>query len=87
MNEDTVGGSVPAFPVAIEKENSNGVKWTEHEFGLTKREIFAAMAMQGAMHALAIHAEEFDEDTAVDPYPIARDAARMADALLKELAK
>lgn len=54
-------------------------------YGLTKRELFAAMAMQGAMHALAIQADEFDEP--VDPYPIARDAVKMADALLKELAR
>jgi len=55
--------------------------------GLTKRELFAAMAMQGAMHALAIQLDEFEEDEPVDPNPIARDAVRMADALLKELAK
>lgn len=55
--------------------------------GLTKRELFAAMAMQGAMHALAIQADRFEEDEPVDPHPIARDAVKMADALLKELAK
>lgn len=55
--------------------------------GLTKRELFAAMAMQGAMRELAILAEDFEEGEVVDPNPIARDAVRMADALLKELAK
>lgn len=56
-------------------------------YGLTKRELFAAMAMQGAMHALAIEADEFDAGEPVDPHPIARDAVKMADALLKELAR
>lgn len=54
-------------------------------YGLTKRELFAAMAMQGAMHALAIQADGYDEP--VDPHPIAIDAVKMADALLKELAR
>lgn len=55
--------------------------------GLTKRELFAAMAMQGAVHALAIHVDDLEDNQPVDPFPIARDAVKMADALLKELAK
>lgn len=57
-------------------------------FGLTKREIFAAMAMQGAMAAYGVHAEEFDAgDDRVDPRAIAKDAVKMADALLMELSR
>jgi hypothetical protein len=47
--------------------------------GLTKRELFAAMAMQGIFHA-----EVFLDMT---PAAHAKEAVLIADALLKELAK
>lgn len=59
---------------------SANYRWEEGEsrnFGLTKRELFAAMAMQGT---LSNDAERFD-------VCIARDSVRMADFLLAELAK
>lgn len=46
----------------------------EGAFGLTKREYFAAMALQGLMHALA-----------TDPTEAARLAVLHADSLLVEL--
>lgn len=75
--EDLVGGSVPAFPVAITKENGHGTQYVDHEFGLTKREYFAAMALQGLLAG-----PDYDPTG-----PIARAAVDHADALLKELAK
>ena len=59
-------GSDPAF---------NGQKWAEG-YGLTKRELFAAMAMQGNL-ASGIH--EFDV--------CVKTAVFAADALLAELEK
>jgi hypothetical protein len=82
MNEDTVGGSVPAFPVAIEKEDSNGVKWTEHESGLTKRELFAAMAMQGLLANISDLYRNGWKGCEVEQF-----ACERADGLLKELEK
>lgn len=79
-------GTETAFPNPLQQhQNGDFLCWPTP--GLTKRELFAAMAMQGAMRELAIQAEDFGEDDVVDPRPIARDAVRMADALLKELAK
>lgn len=46
--------------------------------GLSKRELFAAMAMQGC---LAAHDDVFEPST------LAKDAVEYADALIKELAK
>lgn len=62
--------------------------WNEQGMpGITLRQWYAGLAMQGAMRELAIMAEDFEDGEVVDPKPIARDAVRMADALLKELAK
>lgn len=49
--------------------------------GLTKRELFAAMAMQGMC------ASESEEDGMYNPTTAATRAVTFADALLKELAK
>ncbi len=50
------------------------------QWGLTKREYFAGMAMHG-------FAAQADHDTAIDPTEVAQYAVKWADALLKELAK
>lgn len=62
-------GNKPAF-VALEVEGSG--------LGLTKRELFAAMAMQGLL-------ANSERDAEAEGF--ARDAVRSADALLAELAK
>lgn len=85
-------GNEPAYPSPA-AYSANGDVVIYHELGLTKREYFAAMAMQG-MCALqddrywhkscGMTPEEWQADI------IARDAAhavRTADALLAELAK
>lgn len=68
--EDLVGKNEPAYPVADASCCQYG--------GLSKRELFAAMAMQG-MRA--------DHSATGVPEEIARESVRLADALLKELAK
>jgi hypothetical protein len=80
-------GDMPAMPVecyfadsTIDKNKVHGLQTSNHswwEIGLTKRELFAAMAMQGMA---AIDAEWI-------PEYVAGTALRMADALLSELAK
>jgi hypothetical protein len=70
MSEDLVGKNEPAYPVSDASCCQYG--------GLTKRELFAAMAMQG-MRA--------DHSATGVPEAIARESVRLADALLKELAK
>lgn len=62
---------MPAFPV---EETSNSESLS---FGLTKREYFAAMAMQGLLAQNGYN--RFDL--------LAIDAVRQADALLEELEK
>lgn len=59
-----------AFPIFSNQE----------EFGLTKRELFAALAMQGLAPAYA-QGGDFMETH------VAEGAVKLADALLKELAK
>jgi hypothetical protein len=75
-------GGAPANP-AIEIRYSTGPGPTAtskvYHTGLTKRELFAAMAMQGALGGEPgshLHYEQ-----------LARDSVAHADALLKELAK
>ena len=53
--------------------------WSSHEDGLTKREYFAAMAMQG----LCSHQDIGNKDAT----RIARLAVEQADELLKQLAQ
>lgn len=68
--------NVPAFPVPLNP--GEAFKFNGEVDGLTKRELFAAMAMQG----LLANAER---DAEAEGF--ARDAVRSADALLAELAK
>jgi hypothetical protein len=66
----------PAFPQELPAGNGNTVSL----HGLTKRELFAAMAMQGILAS----------ETAEDPFTALHTAKRstaLADALLAELAK
>lgn len=58
-----------------------------YEPGLSKRELFAAMMMQGAMIGLGITAGEYGDNEEVAPEIVAIDAVKAADALLKVLAK
>jgi hypothetical protein len=68
----------PAFPIQDAEWNGPGRhgEWP----GLSKREYFAAMAMQGL-------AGNLDADSNADPQFVARDAVSYADALLAELEK
>lgn len=74
--------NLPAFPVEISfngKEKPQGIQTTDSsgwEAGLTKREYFAAMAMQG----LATNWSKSNME-------IAANAVEIADALLAELEK
>lgn len=61
---------------------SNG--W--HEQGLTKREYFAAMAMQGLLSNSAVNTL-LSDDKAMQRIQIAETATECADALLSELEK
>ena len=69
-------GDKPANPVKPEVIQGNDQVY----LGLTKREQFAAMAMQGNFKA-------FHDCDVTDYGEIAHDCVMMADALLKELAK
>ena len=67
-------GNAPAYPIHVECPRTG--PWTE--YGLTKREEFAAMAMQGMCG-------DPGRRGPIEAY--ARDAVKFADALLAELAK
>lgn len=71
----------PAFPTSVQR-GQNGEYWTEQEGGLTKREYFAAMAMQGY---LAMYAGP--DIAAPAAKAVALACVDYADTLLAELAK
>ena len=78
-------GDLPASPLPLAGCNDGGIynimEQSGGEFGgLTKRENFAAMAMQGMM--ANTHAVEN-----LSQIDVAKEAVSMADALLKELDK
>ena len=77
--EETVKGNAcaSAFPHKIERRD---VTW--HEFGLTKREYFAGLAMQGIMVNVGINVFDFYRSN-----QIADTAIKIADDLLSELNK
>lgn len=66
-------GNDMAFPVDYTQTPNN-----TYQLGLTKRELFAGMAMQGIISSL---------DMKVPNTDVAVAAVKMADQLLKELAK
>jgi len=67
-------GERPAMPMF-----GDDVNWSDAEDGLSKREHFAAMAMQGLLTCVA------DIDATIPE--LAADAVCAADALLEELSK
>jgi hypothetical protein len=69
-----------AFPVLDLSQTPNGT----HQLGLTKREFFAAMAMQGL---LSSPVEVFDKTFTAASAKLAGLAVAHADSLLAELAK
>ena len=74
------GGSEPAYPVVGIRESENSLKLYGQMFhGITKREHFAAMAMQGMIRDIREHGE----CSAV----VAELSVCFADALLKALEK
>ena len=77
---------MPAMPIEI---NGFGQYAPAAYTGLTKREQFAAMAMQGMLSSM--YASDFGSeinDKSYDmPHGLANNAVRYADALLQELEK
>ena len=69
-----------AMPVTVERIGLTGDRITTPRGGLTKREYFAALAMQGFCAAP-------DSNGGCDIFSIAATAVRQADALLAELEK
>lgn len=55
-----------------------GSQWNKPEYGLTKRELFAAMAMQGILSGLGWDSLIYNES-------VAKDAAMLADKLITAL--
>lgn len=73
-------GAEPAAPTEETRRNSYGDIHERYTVpGLTKRELFAALAMQGVLSAAG--------ETRLSPFWVANEAVQCADALLKELAK
>ena len=67
----------PAFPRSDVVRNGVVHEWAE--MGLTKRELFAAMAMQGSLGG--------EPGSHLEPRRLAIESVRHADALIAELAK
>lgn len=75
------GSSKPAFPLewsTFEWQNGSYVRVYHRQHGLTKRELFAAMAMQGILSS-------WPENANYKPRPTAEEAIAFADALLAAL--
>jgi len=91
MSDVTIGGpdsgkgigSEPAYPAMVDVEYSKTHIMTEQTPGLTKREYFAGLAMQGIVSQDA----DFIKATYDKGYSIASMAVEQADALIKELSK
>lgn len=66
-----------AMPVQVEPTHPRTVMG----YGLTKRELFAAMAMQNMIHPMGF------DGPGIDPAKIARWAVEQADALIEGLKK
>lgn len=82
-------GNMPAMPTevtakgtGIQEVQTSNSSWKE--FGLTKREYFAAMAMQGQLAGLDTYFKE-GYTNADDPEVIAKNSVDYAEALLKAL--
>lgn len=73
-----ITGNKQAMPLEYEEYNSVGLLCKRQEFGLTKREYFAAVAMQGLM----VH-----DDKSKQCKYLAAVAVEYADALIAELNK
>lgn len=73
-------GNEPAFPIPYVVDEINGLK-IRYEVGLTKREYFAGLAMQGIVEGDSARGC-FD-----DRQKVAEVACEFADALLAELSK
>ena len=72
-------GTEPVYPG--QPLEASGEPIAEYYYGITKRELFAAMAMQGMI------ASESESEGLYRPETAATRAVKFADALLKELAK
>lgn len=68
-------GNEPAYPMTEDSPRTGPRTW----YGLTKRELFAAMAMQGVVSA--------DDENNIVAERAAKWSVELADALLAELAK
>lgn len=77
-------GDFPIHPVEI-KGRGYYEGSTKQLFGLTKREYFAAMAMQGILSNPNATYYEGNSPGAYVPEMVAKDAIRHADELLKQL--
>lgn len=79
MNEHEPAYPNPHNTVLSIKDNKGNWIHSRNPNGLTKRELFAAMALQGILSNAAMNGDPADQ--------IAIDAVAAADALLAELAK
>ena len=66
---------------AVHPDSKDNPQFNYHQYGLTKREYFAAMAMQGIIAAHNIY------ETGIDNEVNARTAINAADALIEALNK
>lgn len=78
-NKSGTAGSDPASPTHYQE--SSGDEFYSDSVGLTKREHFAAMAMQGLVSGVNASPKIID----IRPQVFAREAVSMADALIEAL--
>jgi hypothetical protein len=77
----------PAYPVSGSYSDENPAVIVPVEYGLTKRELIAAQAMQGILSNYWCQNDWKDKLSALDFSIVATQSVGYADALLKELDK
>lgn len=83
--EKIENGNLPIHPMEMQFKDGS-VKKTFTNFGLTKREYFAAMAMQGLL-ANNIYHNPLEKQQMISVPALAKAATSYADAILSELSK
>lgn len=79
-------GSQQAFPHTLVSKDAWGNQYTKSGCGLTKRELFAAMAMQGLISSVSQYSRAKDGSPITERH-VAAQAVEFADALLAALEK
>lgn len=78
-------GDKPTFPIEYDRLTNIGTMSKDVEFGLTKREYFAGLAMQSILSTMDFKKTATIKEWEEDIYAATNGALKIADELLKQL--